>query len=99
GAGGDGWGDGEVVGGENQSEPGGLHELSQRGEHVLGGARVEVSGGLVGKENARCIGDGARDRDALLLASRKLSRPVFEAFLQTKIAEQVAGAARGFSTR
>src|SRR5215470_11673977 len=81
-----------VVRGDDDGEPGGLHQLSERGEHVLGGTWVEVSGGLVGKEDARRVGHRARDRDALLLAPRKLRRPVSQALLQAEIAKQVASA-------
>ena len=64
-----------------------------------GGARVEVSRGLVGQQNARRVGDRARDRNPLLLAAGKFRRPVREALLQSEIAEQVGGAARGFLAR
>ena len=49
-------------------------KLGQRFEDVAGGGRVEVAGGLVGQEEARRVGDGAGDGDALLLAARQLRR-------------------------
>ena len=48
----------------------------QRGEDMAGRVRVEVAGRLVGEQHARSVGDGAGDRDALLLAARQLGRPV-----------------------
>src|SRR5258707_4686087 len=92
-------GDVQVVGGNNDGEPRSLHQLGKRGEHVVGGARVEISGGLIGEQNAWCVGHCARDRNALLLAPRKLRRPVSGALRQAEIAEQVAGASGGFPAR
>ena len=66
---------------------------------MLGGARVEISGGLVGEQDARGVGNRARDRDALLLAPRKLRGAVSEALLQAEVAEQIAGAPGGFPAR
>ncbi len=43
------------------------HELV---EHELRGVRIQVPRGLVGKQNARAVGERAGDRDALLLAAR-----------------------------
>ena len=53
-------------------------------EHLLRGARVEVAGRLVGEQDARRVGDRARDRDALLLAARKLRRPVLSRSLRPR---------------
>ena len=58
-----------VVGGDDGGEAGGPHELRQRAEHMLGGVRVEIAGRLVGQQDARRVGDRARDRDALLFAA------------------------------
>ena len=38
-------------------------------DHVRAGLGVEVAGGLVGEDHARPDDEGARDRDALLLAT------------------------------
>ena len=89
-------GDVHVVGGDDDREAGGLHQLGERGEHVLGGARVEISGRLVGQQDARRVGDRARDRDPLLLAAGKFRRPVREALLESEIAEQIGRASRRF---
>src|SRR5438105_5694714 len=45
--------------------------------HDLGSGRgVEISGGLVGEEDARVVDESTRDRDALALPSRELARMV-----------------------
>ena len=51
-------------------------ELAQQAEDVLGVARVEVAGGLVGDDEIGIGDDGARDGDALLLAARERARRV-----------------------
>jgi hypothetical protein len=51
-----------------------LHLLAQKRQHLLRGLRVEVAGGLVGEQEQRPVHEGARDRDALHLAARKLAR-------------------------
>ena len=77
-----------IVGGDDHGEAGGAHELGQRLEHMLGGVRVEIAGRLVGKQDARRIGDRARDRDPLLLAAGELGRPMGQPLLQAEIAQQ-----------
>ncbi len=59
----------------------------RRLEHVVGRARVEIAGRLVGQQDARRIGDRARDRDALLLAAGQLRRAVRQALLQAEIGQ------------
>ena len=58
-------------------------------EHMLGGVQIEISGRLVGQQDARRIGDRARDRDALLLAAGQFRRPVIEPPAQAQIAQQL----------
>ena len=55
---------------------------------VHGALRVEVAGRLVGDEQVRVGDDGARDRDALLLAARQLLRAVAGAMRQADGAER-----------
>src|ERR1700733_6825921 len=66
------FGDGRVVGGDDQ----GGAVLGVEGEQQLNdlgpGGRVEVSCGLVGQEQAWSQDEGAGDRDALLLAAGQL---------------------------
>jgi hypothetical protein len=47
-------------------------DVAQRGLDLLLGAGVERAGRLVEDQDARVLEDGARDRDALLLAAREL---------------------------
>ena len=84
-----------VVGGDQRREAGGAHQLRQRVEHMVGGARVEIAGRLVGQQDARRIGDRARDRDALLLAAGELAPAgASSRSLEAEIAEQLGRARR-----
>src|SRR5262249_5574607 len=49
---------------------------------LLGALRVEVAGGLVGKEEHRIGNDRPSDRDALLLTTRELTREVMHAIAE-----------------
>ena len=40
---------------------------------LLGGMGIEVAGRFVGQQQARAVGDGAGDRDTLLLAAREFA--------------------------
>jgi hypothetical protein len=50
----------EIVGGDEGREVGGPHQRDKRRKHVVGGVGVEIGGRLVGQEETRRIGDGAR---------------------------------------
>ena len=61
--------------------------------HDLGAGRgVEVAGRLVGEQHLRRRDDGARDRDALLLAARELARHVRFATGETDFVQRLARA-------
>src|ERR1043166_4691326 len=77
-----------VVGGDDGGEAGRAHQLRERAEHVIRGTWVEVAGGLIGEQDARRVGDGAGDRDALLLAAREFRRPVIEPVLEAEVVQQ-----------
>src|SRR5262245_18698963 len=51
-------------------------KLLEQIEHLLGGTTVEIAGRLVRNDDVGVGDDGARDAHPLLLASRKLSRPM-----------------------
>jgi hypothetical protein len=51
------------------------HAFEQQGEHLVGGARVEVAGRLVGQDQRRPVHQRARDRHALQFAARQRARP------------------------
>ena len=68
-------------------------------EDVVGGLRVEIAGRLVGEQDARAVGDGAGDRDALLLAARKLGRAMALARPKAEIAQELAAAVRRLRAR
>ena len=86
-----------VVSGDKDRETRGLHELRERPEDMVGSLGVEISRGLVSQENARRIGDRARDGDALLLAARKFGRPMGQAVLETEIGQKIGGALGRFA--
>src|SRR5581483_6443758 len=62
------------------------HELDHRGA----GRRVEVAGRLVGEEQLRLGDEGARERDALLLAAREVLRIMAQALAETDASEHRA---------
>ena len=66
----------------------------QRLEHQAAGLGVERAGGLVAEENVRPLRDGARDRDALLLAAGELRRKVIEPVAQPDQPQRLLGAHR-----
>jgi hypothetical protein len=46
--------------------------------------RIEIAGRLVGEEELWAVGDGARDRHALLLATGELRGAVIEALVKAQ---------------
>ena len=71
-------------------------ELRQRLHDLVRGARVKIAGRLVGKEQARRIDQGPRDRHPLLLAAGELARRVSRAIAEP---EAVQGLPRAVETR
>ena len=65
-------------------------ELEQELDDACAGRGVEVAGRLVGEQHRRARHEGARDRDALLLAARELARVVAEARLRGRPARSTA---------
>ena len=57
----------------------------------MGGARVEVAGGLVSKDDGGIGNKGTANSDALLLATGELPGHVIFAFLEMKMIEDIAG--------
>src|SRR5690606_4611626 len=62
--------------------------LVEQSEHELGGLEVEVSGRLVGEHEPRPVSDGARDRDPLLLAARKLLWKAWARAVEPELGEE-----------
>ena len=54
-------------------------QLAQQIHHRFAALRIEVAGRLVGEQDERLAGDGARDGDALLLTARQLAGQVLRA--------------------
>jgi len=55
--------------GDQGRQTGLAHQRLQGIEDVISGFRIEIAGRLVGQKQGRRIGDGAGDRNALLLAA------------------------------
>ena len=53
-----------------------MRQLGKEVHYLYGALRVEVAGGLIGKNDRRVVHEGSRYRNALLLSARKLSRRV-----------------------
>ncbi len=64
-------------------------ELRQRLHDLVRGTRIEIAGGLVGKEQARRIDQRPRDRDPLLLAAGKLTGRVFRAIAEAEAVQRL----------
>ena len=64
-------------------------------EHLVRSCLVKVARRFVGKHQRRPVRQGAGDGDALLLAARKLGRPMIQALRQAKLAEQFLGSGTG----
>ncbi len=69
-------GDARIVGDDHDRATELVDRAAQKLEHLGGRGRVEVAGRLVGEDDCRLRDQGARDRDALLLAARELGGAV-----------------------
>ncbi len=67
-------------------------EAEEFGEDEVGGAFVEIAGGLVGEDQRGLVGEGAGDGDSLLLAAGELGGLVGQPFGEAERAEQAFGA-------
>ena len=72
-----------------------LVEAREDPQHLLGGARVEVAGRLVGEDHRRVGDERARDGDALLLAAGELGGLVVEPLRHPDRGERLVVRARG----
>ena len=66
-------------------------ELQHQREHRVGGAAVQVAGGLVGQHAGRVRHQGAGDRHALAFAAREFGRAVLHAVLQAHGGQHLLG--------
>ena len=64
----------EMVGDEDGGQAMLALEALEQAEDGLGRGLVEIAGGLVGEQDGGFGDEGARERDALLLAARELAR-------------------------
>ena len=63
---------------------------SKQVEHVLAVDRVEVAGGLVGKDDGRLEDEGAGERDTLLFSAGELDGVVMQAVGESDAGEKLA---------
>ena len=82
-------GDGEVVGDEDEAGVDFGGEDADEFEGLLGVFGVEGSGGFIGEDELRAVGEGAGDGNALLLADGHFSWLVGEAVRETDAFEEV----------
>ena len=54
-------------------------EFFHQPHNVFARGLIKIAGGFVREQNARCVHECARQRDALLLATRQLLRKVMQA--------------------
>src|SRR5262245_23146135 len=73
-------------------KPSRMNERIEGRKNMMRRLWIEIAGWLIGKQNSRTIGNGAGNRDALLLAAGKLRRQMAFALRKSKIAQQLAGA-------
>src|SRR6516165_9202331 len=64
------------------------NEVEERIEHALAGRVIEVARWLVAEQEVGVIGEGADDRDPLLLATRQTGRPMLRTRGKTDLVEE-----------
>lgn len=81
-------GEHRIVSGQHERHIAGAADLQQQIHDVLSVSRVQVTRRLVGQQDRRIVGQCARQRDALLLATRQLRRVVVPTVLEPDFIEQ-----------
>ena len=67
-------------------------DVLDRVENRDAGADIQGAGRFIAQQDVGAFGDGTRDGDALLLAARKLRRPVLDARAQSQPRKKFIGA-------
>src|SRR5436190_8567793 len=67
-------------------------DVDEQVDDLVAGAGIEVAGRLVGEQDRGLVGEGARDRHALLLASRELRRIVMAPRPEADLGQELIGA-------
>ncbi len=86
-----------VVGGDQRGQTGLAHQRFQGVKDIARRFRIQIAGRLVGQKQARCIGDGAGNRHALLFATGKLRRAMRAAMADPHVVQQLTSA-RSFAS-
>jgi hypothetical protein len=84
-----------IVRHQDQGRAGLAVELEHQRHHRLAGREVEAAGRFVGQQQRRPNHEGARQRDALLLASRQHARIVAQPLAQADAAQHLGGQCPG----
>ena len=71
-------------------------EAGEQFDHLVGGARVQRPGRLVGEEHAPTADHGAGDRDALLLTTGEVVRVPVELLGEADGGQRIDGKRAGF---
>jgi len=79
----------KVVGDKNRGETVVRMQTFNHVEDPAGGNLVQVSGGLVGQQQARIVNQRARKRHSLLLTAGKLTGTMIGAIVQPNLSEPV----------
>ena len=88
--------DAVVVGDQQHRDALLLGEVVHQVHHLAAGLLVERGGGLVGQDQARAAGEGARDRHALALSARELRGILLRALAEADSVEHRLGAPARF---
>lgn len=83
-------GEPEVVRDDDHRGAGLLVELVEQGDDLRARRAVEIARRLVGKQDARLVGEGAGDGHALLFAARELAGEVVQTVAEPHARQQVA---------
>src|SRR6202049_1513464 len=79
----------EVVGHEHDRRSAVAVERLEQLENALSGRVIEIPGGFVGEEDLGRVGEGARDRDALLFSTGKLGGKVVASAREPDAVDQI----------
>ncbi|GAC1654117.1 MAG: hypothetical protein NVS4B3_17790 [Gemmatimonadaceae bacterium] len=85
----------EIMGYEHDRGTRLVIERFKQFDDASAGRAVQISRGLVGKEDSRGVGKGAGDGDTLLLSPGELGRVVMTPVTQSDTDKELAGAASG----
>jgi hypothetical protein len=84
------FGEREIMRHDDHRRTGLAVELIEQRDNLCACGAVEIARGFIGKENARLIGEGARNGYTLLLAAGQFGREMVEAIAESDACQEVA---------